>query len=295
LGLLLLGTGIYFARRNLRQGRGDRRGAWLLALFYWISNMLRWLLEFHHVPDFGAELSSFFEAVGISIVAAGFLGTIYLALEPFIRRHIPELLIGWARVLEGRFHDPRVGRDVLIGACLGAFMASVAHLTNGLPSWLPLGTQTTIPSNPDPLTGGSLFLGYLLSAPMSAIVPGILALGYFFVLLVVLRRRAVAVIGLILILTLGFLGGENFVLETAAAILLGAAIAVVTVRYGLLAVAAGSLFSNLLLGSPLPLDFRTPYATQSAIAILVPLAIALYAFRIAIGSRPVFEMHLDAA
>lgn len=64
---------------------------------------------------------------------------------------------------------------------------------------------------------------------------------------------------------------------------------------GLLAVAAGSLFSNLLLASPLPLDFRTPYATQSAIAILVPLAIALYAFRIAIGSRPVFEMQLDAA
>jgi protein kinase-like protein len=294
-GLLLLGTGIYFARRNLRQGRGDRRGAWLLALLYCVGSMLRWLLDFHHVPDFGAEISGFFEAVGISIVAAGFLGTVYLALEPFMRRHIPELLIGWARVLEGRFHDPRVGRDLLIGACLGTFMASVAHLANALPTWFPLGAQTTIPSSPGPLTGGSLLLSYLLAAPMGAIVPGIFALGYFFVLLVLLRKRAAAVIGLILILTLGFVGGENFVLETAVAILLGTATALVTVRYGLLAVAAGSLFSNLLLASPLPLDFRTPYATQSAIAILVTLAIALYAFRIAIGSRPVFEMQLDAA
>src|SRR5437867_8454354 len=139
--------------------------------------MLSWMLGTHHVPNLTTEMWNFFAASGWSLTAASFFGFMYLALEPFVRRHIPELLIGWARVLEGRFNDPRVGRDVLIGAGVGTLIAVVVHVTNGLPSWFPLGGQTTIPPETDVLSGGRLLLTFLLSAPFRALAPGMLAFG----------------------------------------------------------------------------------------------------------------------
>ena len=40
---------------------------------------------------------------------------VYLALEPFTRRTWPRSLTSWNRLLSGRFADPLVGRDLLIG------------------------------------------------------------------------------------------------------------------------------------------------------------------------------------
>jgi hypothetical protein len=42
-------------------------------------------------------------------------GHFYLALEPYIRRTWPELLVSWARILSGEFTDPLVGRDLIFG------------------------------------------------------------------------------------------------------------------------------------------------------------------------------------
>ena len=49
----------------------------------------------------------------------------------------------------------------------------------------------------------------------------------------------------------------------------------------------------MLLSMPLPLDFGAPYAAQSVAVLAVLLAVALYAFRISLGSRPVFNLGLD--
>ena len=43
-----------------------------------------------------------------------------MAVEPFARRTWPKLLISWQRLLNGRFRDPLVGRDVLLGGLVGA-------------------------------------------------------------------------------------------------------------------------------------------------------------------------------
>src|SRR6185503_15303319 len=45
---------------------------------------------------------------------------IYLGVEPFLRRRWPHRLIAWARLLEGRFSDPLVGREILLGSLAGA-------------------------------------------------------------------------------------------------------------------------------------------------------------------------------
>ena len=62
---------------------------------------------------------------------------------------------------------------------------------------------------------------------------------------------------------------------------------------GLLALVAGGFFTRLLVTVPLPLDFGTPNAMPSAIVLLTLFAVALYAFRISLGTRPVFNLAID--
>ena len=291
--LTLIGAGVYLALRNIRLGRGDRRGAVRLAVFGWAGTMILWAFGAHHVPDLVTGMGDFLGAVGFSMTTAAFFGFVYLALEPYVRRNIPELLIGWARILEGRFNDPRVGRDVLIGAGMGTLTAVVVHVSNGLPTWFPLGGQTTMPPDADALSGGRLLMMYLLAVPFRSLAPSILGFGVFFLLLVLLRKRLVAAVILTVFVTLTGLGGENVALETTAALVIGLMIVTVTVRYGILASTAGAFFHILLVTAPLPLDLRAPYATQSVIVVLVLLALVLYAFRISLGPRPVFNLALD--
>ena len=72
-------------------------------------------------------------ATAIAIATTVFYGVlfwaIYMALEPFVRRHWPQTLVSWTTLLSGRVRDPIVGRDVLIGAAiLGAVMSVVAFV-----------------------------------------------------------------------------------------------------------------------------------------------------------------------
>src|SRR2546425_5726982 len=48
--ILIAGTS-FFARRNLRLGRGDRRGALRISLYVLACYVLGWVLMFHHVSD----------------------------------------------------------------------------------------------------------------------------------------------------------------------------------------------------------------------------------------------------
>ena len=52
-----------------------------------------------------------------------FLWLFYIALEPDLRQRWPHRIISWSRLLAGRWHDPLVGRDLLIG---GLFVAGIA-------------------------------------------------------------------------------------------------------------------------------------------------------------------------
>jgi len=56
-----------------------------------------------------------------SLFLALIVWTAYLGLEPYIRRRWPQIIISWTSLLGGGLRDPVVGRDVLIGAALGAF------------------------------------------------------------------------------------------------------------------------------------------------------------------------------
>ena len=106
------------ARRNLRLGRGDRRGAFRVSAFLFAVGS-RGFCSGASRPDLEGEFDMLLEAIGEGSLAA-LVWLIYVALEPIVRRRWPDLLISWTRLLSGRFRDPLVGRDLLAGLLLGS-------------------------------------------------------------------------------------------------------------------------------------------------------------------------------
>ena len=125
--ILMMVAGVALAWRNLKEGKGDRRGAFRLSLFAFVSVMLAWLFGSTHRFNPG-ELNSYLNALAEALYWAAISGVIYLAVEPFVRRRWPHALISWNRLLEGRFGDSLVGRDVLVGVFLASLVCIVRTL-----------------------------------------------------------------------------------------------------------------------------------------------------------------------
>jgi eukaryotic-like serine/threonine-protein kinase len=120
--LITLGAGVLLARKNVRMGRGDRKGTWYLASWVAAVTAAGLACEMHHVSEAWMEYWKLVVGIGVVLFWASFAYTIYLAIEPYFRRRWPRLLVSWSRVLSGRFADPRVGRDLLVGCLAGTLM-----------------------------------------------------------------------------------------------------------------------------------------------------------------------------
>jgi hypothetical protein len=101
---LCLVGGVLLARRNLKLGRGDRRGAWTFAGLVFALTMLQWAFGAAHVADLGVEQGRLAATAAWALLSAIVFGLLYLAIER-IRRIWPQLLIAWSRVLTGRVRD----------------------------------------------------------------------------------------------------------------------------------------------------------------------------------------------
>ena len=128
-----------FARRNLRAGRGDRRGAVRLSAFVFAAMVVAWFFGEHHVATLW-EVALVTMALSSALFAAGLCWLGYLAVEPFVRRRWPDVLVSWARLLAGELRDPLVGRDVLVGCAAGPALAVIGFVSILVPGWIGLGT-----------------------------------------------------------------------------------------------------------------------------------------------------------
>ncbi|HYS78464.1 MAG TPA: serine/threonine-protein kinase, partial [Candidatus Dormibacteraeota bacterium] len=124
----VLAAGGILARRNLRLGRGDRAGAFRVAVYFLAAHMLVWALWAHHVPTLIDEWNLFIQGVSWTLYNAAIIWVLYIALEPFVRRVSPGSIVSWSRVLTGRPRDPLVGRDILLGCLAGALICTILAL-----------------------------------------------------------------------------------------------------------------------------------------------------------------------
>jgi hypothetical protein len=208
-------------------------------------------------------------------------------LEPYVRRRWPSTLVSWTRLLAGGFRDPLVGRDVLIGCLLIAFMLALERFARLVPSWLGY-------PPPQPFSGPQWqFLGARSIVANVAVgfiyAPSLwLALLYIlFLLRTLLRKEWAAAVAWVLLLAVLF--PLSFDLVGRATALLFYSLAVfVMIRFGLLALVAGIMVLNILQNFPLTTHGSAWYAGISLTGILLMAAMAFYGFYISLGGRPMF-------
>jgi serine/threonine-protein kinase len=271
---ILIGAAI-LARKNTREGRGDRRGAARLAVYVSGALMVIWLCQVH-VSSPIETLATFLIAVCTSVFYGVLLWTVYLALEPFVRRHWPHVLVSWTSVLTGRASDPVVGRDVLVGVALGVWFAMLFRMLAIMNDSGP----TEFPGEVDVLLGLRSTIGVVLQEGFYAIRN---VLMYFFVLFVMrmmLRRQWAAVIAFTAFFTvLQALGNERMWVGVVLGLLYFGTAAVVIVRFGgLLAFVVGAFVSSLLFDVWVTRDTSAWYFGNTVLLVAIVLGLTVWGF-----------------
>ena len=279
--------GAMLVRRNLRSGRSDRRGALRLAAGIGGLTVVMWVLGGHHVRDpweGWVFLEAFSNAAGNALI----YWILYVALEPFARRRWPEMLISWQRALSGRWRDPLVGRDALIGAVVGMLFTLLIGPARFLIP-MKLGSAGILPraiGEESPMNLGVTIAWFLSGGVIAVFV----VLGIVFVLILV--RRLVRVdwlAGLIVTLVFSSLQIRSASVVTGLLTLLAvAALVFTTVRFGVLAgvvsqVSFGFVASGLRSGDPSSWMF---YAGMIALALIA--AIGGWGAKTALAGKPLF-------
>ena len=284
--LLLLLGGAVVARYNWRAGRGDRRGAMRLGAATFILQGATWAFGGHHV---GASDEGWLLIAGFTNAAGMGLGfwILYLALEPFARRRWPQMLISWTRALSGRWRDPLVGRDLLIGAVVG----SAAGLIMG-PLRILLPLRLGIPGPPPHAFDAPVAFGPAIAWVLGAAVySAFWVLGIVFLLILarrVVRRGWIAGFIVTLVYTANYLGAPSPAITLPLAAISVAILVGVTVRLGVLAAIASETCRHLVgytiySSNPSSWDFYAGMIAVVAVAVL-----AYMATKTALGGRPLF-------
>ena len=276
------------ARRNLKLGRGDRRGATRLGAIFLILNLLHWLFMEHHNGLAWSEFALFLLDIAVAVYSGFFLWLLYLALEPFVRKRWPHRIVAWSRLVAGGYRDPLVGRDILIGAVCGVGMLlCIQGSAIGL-RWL--GKPPTLLLNPgNTRIGTHLFIEKFLSQMNAGVYLAFISLLLLLLFVMVLRREWLAFAALWLLqAVLNALIAEVPLPMIFFPALSSFLVIFVLYRYGLLAAVSTLFFLHLGIFFPMTTEFTAWYATDFLIALVVCLALAVYAFYISLAGQPLF-------
>jgi eukaryotic-like serine/threonine-protein kinase len=285
LAAMIVGA-LVFAQRNLRAGRGDRRGAFRLSVFVFAAMSLSWLFGERHVATLW-EVGLLLAAISWALLTAAFCWVGYLAVEPFLRRRWPEVLVSWARLLAGEFRDPLVGRDVLIGCAVGCVQAAWGIGTLLAPEWLGL-TPDLVPAD---------FLGVAYSVQEAvpilvwrfaqSVMTGLAGVFLLLLLRRVLRSQAAAIVVFTAIVSaFAAAGAEHFWIVFATAAVMNGIFALLIVRVGLLAAVAAFYVTGLFIFFPVTGSLRAWYAGAGVTAFIILAVVVLLAFTASLAGRP---------
>ena len=284
--LFLLASAGLLARLNYRRGKGDRQGSFRIALVVFVLQMLLWLCYEHFVPAIGT-VGVLILAVSSSLFMAAIVWTLYMALEPYVRKFWPQTIISWSRILRGKIRDPLVGRDVLFGVLLGLTWIVIFESANEL--LLRLGEPFSMPST-DYLMGGRMALGSALFRVPSAIQATLLFFAMLLILRFVFRNQWVAAVGFVAIWTiLKVLGSRHPGIDVPAQVLVYAVAAIAIVRFGLVTLAVAVFVADALGNIPFTTDFSRWYATTTLLVPAIVLGLAIWAFYAALGSQKLIK------
>ncbi len=285
---------IFLAWRNVRLGRVDRKSAFRCALVMLVLYALVEVLSIRIHERLGIlQIIGllFHRPGGHAVLHALNVWVMYLAIEPYVRRIWPRMLVGMVRLLSGRLRDPLVGREILIGTVAGLGVVAFGTVADLLVRHAGLGGGTPHLPTVDVGRGPQLFarsLVFAFAGPWlgTAInVTGLLAMR-----LATGRTWAAAVLGAVLIGVSSYdpTSGPAMPLAIVAwCAVLGIVTVLMFTRVGLLA----ALIMNVMILFPEPTTtdltaWYGPYALASFVGIF---AIASYGFWLTLAGQRIFK------
>jgi serine/threonine-protein kinase len=269
------------ARRNWKKGRSDRQGALRYALAFFFLGLASWACYVHPAPT--RDMLALFANGAADLLATSLiLWLVYLAIEPVIRSRFPHSIITWNRLVAGRWSDPQVAGDVLIGAALGC-----ALWVGAVGVWLIEGggsVQTA--GNLWPLLDARHWLGRQAATARDALRLGLPGFAVICFVRRLVRYDAIAAVVAGFLFTLmqpeAVTGGwTDLALYEAVYALL----AFLLMRVGLVATLFALVYINLFPSIWLGADWKAWYAPTGFATILLGLSVALLAFWKSLGSR----------
>ena len=260
----LMVLGAVLARGNIKAGRGDRDGALRVATFVFATALAAWVLGASHIEAVGIEIGRVFGAIGRGLFEAGILWVTYLGLEPYVRRHAPDSILGWTKLVAGHWRDPRVGVDVLVGVSAGLAMTVLYAVHNVLPALAGFLEPMPLIPNETALIGVRHIFAGIAGELADAVVSGMLGVAGVVGFVLLLRSRVLAVLAAIVCFTPvvinGMFPGSTPWLDIA----IGAGIITIfiltIVRAGLLSAVAALFTHFVLLRAPITTDLSSWHA-----------------------------------
>lgn len=294
VGILLLVSALlgsmYLARRNYRHGRGDREGALRLAIVMFSFEMALFLC-LSHFPSIGDTIGLTILAMSTALFLSGAMWTLYMAIEPWVRRQWPKTIISWTRLLAGSWRDPVVGRDVLLGVALGVVWILVFQLR-----YIPMMHMGASPGigSTDVLMGGRVALaGWLRQWPQAIQT----TLVFFLVLLglkVVLRKEWIAGIVFVAIFAVPRgLSSTYTAIELPSQILVYSIALLIVLRFGLVPLVVAIFTIDMMNGVPFSADFSAWYMPTSILALVSVLVITGWGFYHSLGAQTLWKSEME--
>jgi serine/threonine-protein kinase len=284
IAFVALAATAILAWRNSVRARADLRGALRIAAIAVALFTVGRLLVGHHAWRPDLEYYVFASDLSIGLYNGFFLLLAYIAAEPYVRRRWPRMLIGWSRLVAGRWRDPLIGTEALIGIAGGTAAFVIARTIAAA----LVGRGLVSPLNPLAAWTGSVafpLLTALLYQGTFGLIMAFAALSFALLCRLLLRNDfaafAAAAAGLGLF-------GVRGALDYTMGLVLGTMTVILLRRVGLIAAAATIMTYNVVSILPLTLRFSEPYATTGIATIVVIAAIAVLAFRISLGGKAMF-------
>jgi serine/threonine-protein kinase len=290
--LAVLVGGILVGRRNLRLGRGDRKGTVRIASAVLSVGIVAALLSVHFVPSPGL-IGRIILSTAFPLFIAATIGIFYLALEPYLRRIWPQMIVSWVRLLDGRFKDALIGRDLLIGLAAGMVFRLVDQGYQLVAQRLGLAVPVSDTLSGPPIqqvlfgyAGPRQALSNLVAFVDAALVFPLGLLVLLLLFRILLRRDVLAIALLLLVLApAGMREGVDPIAWTVWS-LAGVGIALfVLFRCGLLSQIVASFVTIALGAMPMTLSTSAWYSGMTLMALATFAAIAVYGYRVAVGKR----------
>ena len=285
---LVPGFCVFLARRNMRLGRGDVAGAWRVAIFVLFSFFASQSLWSYYPSHARSIFSTILENIGMGLLFAAISWVAYVAVEPMVRRTNPHMLVSWTRVLAGRFSDPLVGRDILLGVIAGVASTLVGGTENALPWWKNLAGE--MPGSPPRQFLGTAAeaTGTIFSYAWQAVLIALLFVFLFIGARLLLRNRWAAMAAVMVVLGFQDIVTSPRPLLTLAFSVPALLLLVLPIAFlGPLA-AAVAFFAGSIVYRMAGMGVGAWYGTRSTAHVLLIVAVAVYGFRCAVAGRQLF-------